>query len=472
MILRRLSISCRLRALVMQSTNRRKSRSLRLFAYAEPLDERCLLSSFSLLDNQWSTKQRLTYSIPSDGVYWFKSPNVLNASLSAKLGSNWRTVVAEAIYAWSSVSDLDIAEVSDGILNGDYYVSPGGKSPFGDIRIGGYDFKNNQTLASAYGPPPDGWSRAGDVSINVGVAWNSGSDIDFGTVIMHELGHSLGLDHPTDAGSIMYETYQGVRRSLAPGDIQGIQSLFGVRREDAFTRAGQGQSTGSPIVPSAPKTGERSTGITGVELASAGAWDYFRIDVPQGFVGTSLVVTASAKSLSMLSPALSLVGADGTAIRTVSTPGVWGASATIDLGTVVAGQSFLFRVQSAEANRFAIGGYALTADFVGGQIPSTATPAPTPPVTPPPPPVTTPVTPAPTPIPTPVTPAPKPPVTTPKPVVRLPIRPTPRPRPTPLPVRQPVPKATNKPAPKPVAKPIATNAVNRLTLIKSLLRRN
>ncbi|MBI1324512.1 matrixin family metalloprotease [bacterium] len=440
------------------------------FLSVETLECREVLSNYAFLPNRWPTKTRLTYSLPSDGVYWFKSTNVMQASLDNALGANWRTTVAEAVYQWSSVSDLDIAQVPDGAFAGDYYVSPAASAPFGDIRIGGYDFANSQILASTFGPPPDGWSRAGDISVNVGVNWNLGSNIDLRTVILHEVGHSLGLDHPSDTQSIMYESYQGVRPTLAAGDIAGIQALYGARRDDSYTLAGIGVSAANPISLAAPALGERATALGGIELAAAGAADYFRIDVPEGFVGTSLKMTVSANAISMLSPALSLVGADGSTIRSASAAGQWGSTVTIDLGPVLAGQSFVFKVNSAESNRFAIGGYRVQADFAGGQVPQPTPPAPTPeptPVTPPPVVIVPPVTP-----PAPVTPPQTTPVTPPVTTPTVPKRFRPL-RKLPAPIRAPV----NKPKPvvktpaikKPVTAPVAAKPKTSLSALAKVL---
>lgn len=392
------------------STRSRPARSIKAgpILTVEALENREVLSTYALLSNQWVNKSRLTWSIASDGVYWFKSINQLPSNFDAQLGTNWRTEIAEAAYAWSAVSDLDLTQVLDGQFDGDYYLSPSAKSPFGDIRIGGYDFANSQILASTFGPPPDGWSRAGDISVNLGVDWKPGPGYDLKTVILHELGHSLGLDHVEDAGQCMFARYQGVKSQLSPGDIAGIQSLFGVRADDSYTLAGVGLTSGKPIVMAAPTGSARTSTVAGVELAAAGAVDYFRIDVPEHFAGTRLAVTASASGVSMLSPALSFVGPDGYAIRTASSAGVWGAEVTIDLGPVIGGQSFVFRVNSAEADRFAIGGYRVAANFTGGQVSPPPVPTPPPPA-PAPPLVVVP--------PAPVQPAPVQPITTINPVV-------------------------------------------------------
>jgi hypothetical protein len=46
-------------------------------------------------------------------------------------------------------------------------------------------------------------------------------------IVMHELGHLLGLDHVADEGELMYEANLG-RTTLGKGDRKGLALLGGV----------------------------------------------------------------------------------------------------------------------------------------------------------------------------------------------------------------------------------------------------
>ena len=48
-----------------------------------------------------------------------------------------------------------------------------------------------------------------------------------GYVLMHEIGHVLGLDHPGPTGELMSYEYSVTLRTLQAGDIAGIVSLYG-----------------------------------------------------------------------------------------------------------------------------------------------------------------------------------------------------------------------------------------------------
>lgn len=49
---------------------------------------------------------------------------------------------------------------------------------------------------------------------------------DLETVLLHELGHALGLDHSATTDSVMYAGYLGVRRFLTLDDVFGITILY------------------------------------------------------------------------------------------------------------------------------------------------------------------------------------------------------------------------------------------------------
>ncbi len=68
-----------------------------------------------------------------------------------------------------------------------------------------------------------------DISLNTNVTYNNGSTISgefyLKSVLIHELGHVLGLAHSSDYSSVMYEAYTG-RTALSPQDINDLDSLY------------------------------------------------------------------------------------------------------------------------------------------------------------------------------------------------------------------------------------------------------
>ncbi len=76
-----------------------------------------------------------------------------------------------------------------------------------------------------------------------GIPWRiDGTDFDVETVMLHEAGHALGLDHSPYPNSVMFASYQGVRRGLDVIDSDAVAFLYPAHTSNA----------GTPRPPSAP----------------------------------------------------------------------------------------------------------------------------------------------------------------------------------------------------------------------------
>ncbi len=51
--------------------------------------------------------------------------------------------------------------------------------------------------------------------------------LDLRTVLAHEIGHAIGLDHPGARGALMGYSNQGDIDQLMPGDVAGAVALYG-----------------------------------------------------------------------------------------------------------------------------------------------------------------------------------------------------------------------------------------------------
>lgn len=137
------------------------------------------------------------------------------------------SLVRQAFAVWAAVTPLTFSEVS-GAAPADLLIS-WESADHGD----GSSFDGpGHTLAHAFFPPPINPSPgiAGDLHFDESETWGSGHGggmIDLLSVAIHELGHALGLSHSNVASAIMFPTYNGIKRTLDPDDIQGIQSIYG-----------------------------------------------------------------------------------------------------------------------------------------------------------------------------------------------------------------------------------------------------
>ena len=141
------------------------------------------------------------------------------------------SIIDNAFDTWASVSNFtNLGQVDDSGLG--FGVSESGSASFGDIRIGAIAFDGpGGVLAHAYQPGTEAQfingSIAGDIHIDNDENWLDGFDL--ATVLLHEIGHALGLGHSDDMSSVMFAFLSPgeVNLELAADDIAGIQFIYG-----------------------------------------------------------------------------------------------------------------------------------------------------------------------------------------------------------------------------------------------------
>ena len=86
-----------------------------------------------------------------------------------------------------------------------------------------------RTLAHTFYPaPPNPEPIAGDLHFDEDETWRIGARIDLFSVVLHELGHALGLGHSDNPADVMYPYYH-MAGLLAEGDIAAIRLLYAAR---------------------------------------------------------------------------------------------------------------------------------------------------------------------------------------------------------------------------------------------------
>lgn len=170
-------------------------------------DQITLGKKFVTVNNKWK-KTNLTYK------YANFSPDLDEAAV--------KNAIEIAFKQWSSVSPLNFSEVSG---TSDITFKWGAKDHGCGIAFDG----PSKVLAHAYFP---GTIKEGTVDFDEDEFWtddNPATGIDLATVALHELGHTLGLNHSNVEKAIMFAFYGGRLLTLFPDDVAGIQSLYGPR---------------------------------------------------------------------------------------------------------------------------------------------------------------------------------------------------------------------------------------------------
>ena len=361
-------------------TSRLKSRPA-----CERLEDRNLMTAIAGYDyllsgESWADPSHITYSIAPDGVFWDHGTNNLNATFNSRFGTDgtWQKQIARALATWQSVANINLVPVGDSSYDFNVLGSSQGDPRFGDIRFGGYAFPGNaSTLAQTYFPPPNGSTAAGDVEVNTSMGFNIGSTYDVFSVLLHETGHSLGLDHPKNPNVVMAPNYGGLRTGLTAGDIAGIQAIYGARAPDPYQRIGQGLSFSTPIDVTAGLSGSNQAVVSTASLMSIGSTEYFSFVAPAYASGT-VQVTAAAANVSMLSPSVSVFDASGKLLAEASNAAAWSDNVTATVAGVVPGQRFYVSVTGATGDVFSTGAYHLVV-----ALPNSTPAAPLPPPIPP-----------------------------------------------------------------------------------------
>ena len=149
------------------------------------------------------------------------------APIEALLGENlsMETLAREtaaAFRVWERAAGLSFHEVGD--------------ARDADIVLGAQGQPRGWAFANvSYAPDPEEGVRSIEralVCLNPDLEWKVGFDgnenvYDIRYTLIHEIGHAIGLDHPGPSGQVMAFRYTEAFDDLQPGDLRGVQRLYG-----------------------------------------------------------------------------------------------------------------------------------------------------------------------------------------------------------------------------------------------------
>lgn len=173
---------------------------------------------------------------------------------------------ARAFATWTAPNDRclpGISVVQVGTVEGPVQVGYTANAPGSNANVIGFvqgpwpHGEGNDTLAltTVTFRADDGRILDADTEINRDVSWSATrpigpSEYDFGTAMLHEAGHFLGLAHSATPDSAMFASYTvgTSRTTLDDDDVAGICAIY-PSRDARATRTGQVASTACQLAP-------------------------------------------------------------------------------------------------------------------------------------------------------------------------------------------------------------------------------
>lgn len=144
------------------------------------------------------------------------------------MDTSWRSASNLSIDTWNAAGgNVSIAKQNSNTSNTvnisiGKYILPNENWPAIETRTAGVTLPNGNIE-----------KRGSEIKLNVrsDYKWSTSSTqnasaIDVRSVVLHELGHSLGMGHSTSQNTVMQGTVTANRRALTTEDIQGLKALY------------------------------------------------------------------------------------------------------------------------------------------------------------------------------------------------------------------------------------------------------
>ena len=178
------------------------------------------MPTYTLEGPKWQTPI-LTWSFAS-----LSQPN--SSTFSAPIAAADQAIFRKAVQTWDDQVNLTFQEVPDSTANVDIRL---GWAKFG---LGGQIGESNYAYSGTTGSGsflPGGLVRVEDpaqrpLSTVNGLAIYQNTQTSLYQVILHEIGHALGLGHDTDPTALMYPTASASNRELSASDLAAIHTLY------------------------------------------------------------------------------------------------------------------------------------------------------------------------------------------------------------------------------------------------------
>ncbi|MGM0672896.1 MAG: matrixin family metalloprotease [Pseudomonadota bacterium] len=204
-------------------------------------------------DQQLGVGARITYAFAGEALRFDDAYNCRDlAPTEGLLGDDlsmetFERETAAAFRVWERAAGLSFQKVSDA-RNADIVLGAQGNPSGRAFANVAYVQDSEEFTRVAYGPDSETGVRAIEqslVCLNPDYEWKVGFDgnqdvYDIRYTLTHEIGHAIGLDHPGPAGQLMGFKYTEDFADLQPGDLRGVQRLYGPATDHGNPTDGSG----------------------------------------------------------------------------------------------------------------------------------------------------------------------------------------------------------------------------------------
>lgn len=326
----------------------------------EKLEDRLALTVFGV---PWPEPGHLTFSFAPDGTPVGSAANTLAETLNSQFSSeDWRLDALRAMQTWISRVNIDVGVVGDG---GQALGTSGanqGDPRFGDIRLAAAKLTEESVATTTpFSLLAGTW--AGDVVLNSDYVFGDDPDaFDLTTVLLHEFGHVLGLDHSADAQSPLTGGYSGARPKLAASDIAAMTSLYGVRLDDAFDRFRRNDTNYN--ASRIDLNGSETNFIT-ADLTRSSDVDWYSFKAPAN--DDQITIVLRTEGISLLAGRIRVFDSQGRQIGKATKASPLEDDAVVHLRNLKPGERYFVKIDAPSGrDGFVVGGYRL--EFQGESL--------------------------------------------------------------------------------------------------------
>jgi predicted Zn-dependent protease len=181
------------------------------------------MNAFTLLGPKW-LDDHITWSFAAKTF-----DEDTSAPFAAPISVVWQHLIEQAFARWAAVSGLTFEEVPDAT----------GPASAADIRIGWGNFGATASVIGETSLRYDAGAILPDVIVRFenpgerplivspsGELIYSGTGSSLYTLVLHEIGHALGLGHSDEFSAVMYPIILSGTRDLGQSDINGIRTIY------------------------------------------------------------------------------------------------------------------------------------------------------------------------------------------------------------------------------------------------------